>query len=353
MVPCGSATLFTHHCTLSSGGRSLQSRAADASCPKSTRSSKAAPRKTSPYCHPCYQLMRGILAAVSCTHIWSTIFWHVKRKLICNSIRIGTIDILKTPMGSLLYKYFTSPLRSNHKLMSFPRYFQAQYLLVQPLQMPKQSLRCQWSVQNCLGRMAQHATTFPATSPSMLNRSWVTMVEVLECWTLHPWQILSASLPPVPPWKLSHKSSVLLPWRAPSRDQSALEFVTSTTPHAWKSFQYTCLVALSMIYVYSIHYMYTSDMYVYLCIYLRPKISGRHKPSRNYEFRFGELFRELFQSLNIAEIYQEALDVYDVYVLNSVWGAILANHSGHVAAVQPAPISRMRTKWLCQDPCEP
>lgn len=108
-----------------------------------------------------------------------------------------------------------------------------------------------------------------------------------------------------------------------------------------------------MIYVYSIHYMYTSDMYVYLCIYLRPKISGRHKPSRNYEFRFGELFRELFQSLNIAEIYQEALDVYDVYVLNSVWGAILANHSGHVAAVQPAPISRMRTKWLCQDPCEP
>lgn len=60
---CGSATLFTHHCILSSGGRSLQSRAADASCPKSTRSWKAAPRKTSPYSYLCHQLMRGILAA--------------------------------------------------------------------------------------------------------------------------------------------------------------------------------------------------------------------------------------------------------------------------------------------------
>lgn len=123
----------------------------------------------------------------------------------------------------------------------------------------------------------------------MLNRSWVTMVELLECWSLHPWQILvqrgpvtwckiqiqyisiatiSATWPNLP-WKLSHKSSALLPWRAPSRDQSALEFATFTTPHAWKSFQYTCVVALSIIYVH----ICTSDMCVYLCICLRPKNS--------------------------------------------------------------------------------
>ena len=124
--------------------------------------------------------------------------------------------------------------------------------------------------------------------------------------TWNIYKYISASLPPVPPWKLSHKSSVLLPWRAPSRDQSALEFVTCTTPHAWKSFQYTCVVALPIVYVY-IHYinMYTSDMYAYLCIYLRQKSLE--------DTNLGELFRELFQSLNMAEIYQEALDSLDVH----------------------------------------
>ena len=85
-------------------------------------------------------------------------------------------------------------------------------------------------------------------------------------------------------------------------------------------------------------------MCVYLCIYLRQKSLENTK-------LVGIQILKARPVCDMAQIYQEAL-VYDVYVLNSVLGAILANHSGHVAAVQSAPI-KMRTKWLCQDPCQP
>ena len=149
---------IAHHCTLRSGGRSLQSRAADASCPKSTRSWRPLPQN--------FPLLLPVLPAYErnpdCRflhpYISHPLFSDMSRASLCNSMSVWESELLiffKHQRHSFYYidlsiPHFAQTINSCRFLA-----FSAQHLLVQPLQRPKQSLRCQWSVQNCLGRMAQ------------------------------------------------------------------------------------------------------------------------------------------------------------------------------------------------------